>query len=187
MTEMEFDMAATLTIRIDEALKADAEEFFDEIGMNMTTAVTCFFKKCLAVGEIPFKLGKMSKHARLLAALHEAEEVANDPNAPTCTDPDKLEEFLLMKYGVRKTSRYKKSLKKMLKRGKDIKKLTNVVLKLANGEQLPPQYKDHPLSGDLAGLRDCHIENDWVLLYEIKDNLLILSLADTGTHSDLGL
>ncbi|MCQ2173466.1 MAG: type II toxin-antitoxin system YafQ family toxin [Bacteroidales bacterium] len=75
----------------------------------------------------------------------------------------------------------------MLKRGKDIKKLTNVVLKLANGEQLPPQYKDHPLSGDLAGLRDCHIENDWVLLYEIKDNLLILSLADTGTHSDLGL
>ena len=92
-----------------------------------------------------------------------------------------------MKYGVRKTSRYKKSLKKMLKRGKDIKKLTHVVLKLANGEQLPPQYKDHPLSGDLAGLRDCHIENDWVLLYEIKDNLLILSLADTGTHSDLGL
>ena len=92
-----------------------------------------------------------------------------------------------MKYGVRKTSRYKKGIKKMLKRGKDIKKLTNVVLKLANGEQLPPQYKDHPLSGDLAGLRDCHIENDWVLLYEIKDNLLILSLADTGTHSDLGL
>ena len=92
-----------------------------------------------------------------------------------------------MKYGVRKTLRYKKSIKKMLKRGKDIKKLTEVVLKLANGEQLPPQYKDHPLSGDLAGLRDCHIENDWVLLYEIKDNLLILSLADTGTHSDLGL
>ena len=87
-------MAATLTIRMDEALKADAEEFFDEIGMNMTTAVTCFFKKCLAVGEIPFKLGKMNKHARLLAALREAEDVANDPNAPTCTDPDKLEEFL---------------------------------------------------------------------------------------------
>ena len=92
-----------------------------------------------------------------------------------------------MKYGVRTTSRYKKSIKKMLKRGKDIKKLTEVVLKLANGEQLPPQYKDHPVSGDLAGLRDCHIENDWVLLYEIKDNLLIRSLADTGTHSDLGL
>lgn len=88
-------MAATLTIRMDEGLKAEAEEFFDEIGMNMTTAVTCFFKKCLAVGEIPFKLGTVNKHARLLAALREAEEVANDPNAPTCTDPNKLEEFLL--------------------------------------------------------------------------------------------
>ena len=88
-------MATTLTIRIDEALKADAEEFFDEIGMNMTTAVTCFFKKCLDAGEIPFKLGRMSRRARLLAAIREAEEVANDPNAPTCTDPDKLEEFML--------------------------------------------------------------------------------------------
>ena len=88
-------MATTLTIRMEEGLKAEAEEFFDEIGMNMTTAVTCFFKKCLAVGEIPFKLGAMNKHARLLAALREAEEVANDPNAPTCTDPNKLEKFLL--------------------------------------------------------------------------------------------
>ena len=94
MTEMEYNMATTLTIRMDEALKADAEEFFDEIGMNMTTAVTCFFKKCLAVGEIPFKLGKMSKHARIMAAIKEADEVARDPNAPRCTDLNKLDEFL---------------------------------------------------------------------------------------------
>ena len=92
-----------------------------------------------------------------------------------------------MKYGVRKTSRYKKSLKKMLKRGKDIKKITAVVRMLANGEVLPPQYKDHPLVNNLAGFRDCHIENDWVLLYKIQDNILILTLADTGTHSDFGL
>ena len=88
-------MATTLTIRMDENLKAEAEEFFDEIGMNMTTAVTCFFKKCLAAGEIPFKLGKMSKRARLLAAYEEAKAVANDPNAPTCDDPDKIKEFML--------------------------------------------------------------------------------------------
>ena len=92
-----------------------------------------------------------------------------------------------MKYNIRQTSRYKKSLKLMLKRGKDIKKITKVVRMLAKGETLPPQYKDHPLIGDYAGSRDCHIENDWVLIYKIKDNLLILSLADTGTHSDLGL
>ena len=92
-----------------------------------------------------------------------------------------------MKYGVRLTSRYKKSLKKMLKRGKDIKKIVAVVEMLAKGETLPPKYKDHALVGDLVGLRDCHIENDWVLLYQIKNDLLILILADTGTHSDLGL
>ena len=88
-------MTTSLTIRLDNELKADAEEFFEEIGMNMTTAVTCFLKKCLATGEIPFKLGKMSKHAKLLAALKETEEVANDPNAPTCTDISKLKEFML--------------------------------------------------------------------------------------------
>ena len=92
-----------------------------------------------------------------------------------------------MKYGVRKTSRYKKSLKRMLKRGKDISKIVEVVRILAMGETLPPQYKDHALSGDLAGLRDCHVENDWVLFYKIQENILILTLVDTGTHSDLGL
>ena len=80
---------------MDETLKADAEEFFDEIGMNMTTAITCFFKKCLAVGEIPIKLARQNKRERLLAAIKEANEVANNPTAPTCTDPDKLEEFML--------------------------------------------------------------------------------------------
>ena len=92
-----------------------------------------------------------------------------------------------MKYGVRKTSRYKKSLKRMLKRGKDISKIVDVVRILATGETLPPQYRDHALSGDLAGLRDCHVENDWVLFYKIEDNILILTLVDTGTHADLGI
>ncbi len=88
-------MTTTLTIRMDDALKADAEDFFDDIGMNLTTAITCFFKKCLATGEIPFTLSRQSRHDRLLAALKEAQEVETDPNAPTCTDPDKLEEFML--------------------------------------------------------------------------------------------
>jgi len=92
-----------------------------------------------------------------------------------------------MKYGVRQTTRFKKSVKRMLKRGKDREKLRKVVEMLAMGETLPAQYRDHALTGDLIGLRDCHIENDWVLLYEIRGDLLILTLADTGTHSDLGL
>ena len=91
-----------------------------------------------------------------------------------------------MKYGIRKTSRYRKSLKKMLRRGKDIRKISAVVRMLAMGETLPPQYRDHALSGDLEGLRDCHIENDWVLFYfYTTTGKLILTLSDTGTHSDL--
>ena len=91
-----------------------------------------------------------------------------------------------MKYAIRQTSRYKKSLKKMLKRGKDINKITAVVRTLAMEETLPPQHKDHALSGDLEGLRDCHIENDWILFYFYStDGELILTLTDTGSHSDL--
>ena len=92
-----------------------------------------------------------------------------------------------MKYGIRKTSRYRKSLKRMLRRGKDIEKIADVVRMLANGETLPPQFKDHALTGNLAGLRDCHVENDWVLLYYVEESVLVLVLADTGTHSDLSL
>lgn len=92
-----------------------------------------------------------------------------------------------MKYTVKTTSRFRKSLKTMLKRGKDGNKLVAVVRLLATGVPLPPSCRDHALSGRLTGLRDCHIENDWVLLYFIRDDILVLTLADTGTHSDLSL
>ena len=91
-----------------------------------------------------------------------------------------------MKYRVFKTKRFRKNLKKMLRRGKDVNKINDVILKLARGETLPPKCRDHALSGDLDGLRDCHIENDWVLFYFYTTNgELILTLTDTGTHSDL--
>lgn len=90
-----------------------------------------------------------------------------------------------MKFEVVKLTRFRKNLKKMLRRGKDISKLEAVVSILARGEPLPAKYKDHALTGDLTGLRDCHIENDWLLLYYIEDNVLVLTLTDTGTHSDL--
>ena len=88
-------MTTSLTIRMDNTLKSEAEDFFEDIGMNLTTAITCFFKKCLADGEIPFKLTRPRKEARLLSALEEAKSVARDPAAPTCNDPDKIEEFMV--------------------------------------------------------------------------------------------
>ena len=89
-------MTTTLTIRMDDTLKADAEDFFEDIGMNMTTAITCFFKKCLAVGEIPFKLGRKKTPREItLEAFEEAKRIAHDPKTPRCSDPAKLRDFLL--------------------------------------------------------------------------------------------
>jgi len=90
-----------------------------------------------------------------------------------------------MKYKVVRTSQFKKSLKKILKRGKNLDELECVVLMLANGKTLPAKYKDHALVGDMLGLRDCHVQNDWVLLYTRQDDILVLTLVRTGTHADL--
>jgi len=90
-----------------------------------------------------------------------------------------------MKYTVRRTKKFRKELKKMLKRGADLDKLETVVNVLAAGEALPPQYRDHALTGDLEGTRDCHITPDWLLLYRIENDVLVLTLTRTGSHSDL--
>ena len=90
-----------------------------------------------------------------------------------------------MKYAVRQTTKFRKELKKMLRRGADRSKLSAVVKMLAQGEPLPPQYHDHALTGDMAGTRDCHITPDWLLLYRIENDVLVLTLTRTGTHADL--
>ncbi len=83
------------------------------------------------------------------------------------------------------TTSFKKDLKRVQKRGKDLNKLMAVIELLRNQTPLPPKYKDHSLSGKYAGYRDCHIEPDWILVYRIENNQLQLILAYTGTHSDL--
>ena len=76
-------------------------------------------------------------------------------------------------------------MKRAQKRGYDIGLLTEVIRKLAAAEPLPAKNKDHPLSGDYAGCRECHITPDWLLIYETTDKELVLYLLRTGTHSDL--
>ena len=90
-----------------------------------------------------------------------------------------------MKYEIIRTTRFRKELRKMLRRGADIAKLETVVNILASGEPLPPQYHDHALTGDMEGTRDCHITPDWLLIYRINGNVLTLTLTRTGTHADL--
>ena len=88
-------------------------------------------------------------------------------------------------YAVKPTSRFQKDLKKAQKRGLDMALLTAVIKKLAAGEELPPRNRDHALIGDYAGCRECHIQPDWLLIYEVEQEELFLYLIRTGTHSDL--
>ena len=90
-----------------------------------------------------------------------------------------------MKYEIARTTQFKKDYKLAKKRGLDISLLKDVITKLANGETLPPEYHDHGLSGNWSGHRECHILPDWLLIYRIDNDVLVLTLTRTGTHSDL--
>lgn len=91
----------------------------------------------------------------------------------------------MIKYEIQRTSQFKKDFKLAVKRGCNIEKLQNAVTILASGETLPDEYRDHPLRGNYGGYRECHIEPDWLLVYKISENVLVLTLYRTGTHSDL--
>ena len=90
-----------------------------------------------------------------------------------------------MKYEVKFTTQFKKDLKLAKKQGKELDKLFDVVNILADGGALDARFRDHELSGNYKGTRECHIEPDWLLIYEIRNEVLVLMLYRLGTHSDL--
>jgi mRNA interferase YafQ len=82
-----------------------------------------------------------------------------------------------------RTTQFKKDVKRAEKRGKDLSELKVVLDLLIEGKPLPPEYKDHPLRGNFAGSRDCHIQPDWILIYTLIETPVCFER--TGTHSDL--
>lgn len=92
-----------------------------------------------------------------------------------------------MKYEIIMTSAFKKELKNLKKRNKDLSKLTEIVNKLANDEKLDLKKRDNSLVNNLRfqNCRECHIEPDWLLVYKKNYDELILFLIETGLHSDL--
>lgn len=86
---------------------------------------------------------------------------------------------------VKFTTAYKKSYKRMKKRGLDISLLENVIDALRQGKMLDEKYRDHELKGKLKGFRECHVQPDWLLIYLIENDILTLTLVDTGSHADL--
>lgn len=83
------------------------------------------------------------------------------------------------------TNQYKKDFIKIKKQGLNIEKLKKVILDLSENKKLDPIYKDHSLLGKYKGLRECHIEPDWLLIYRIDNNTLELILTRTGSHANL--
>ena len=92
-----------------------------------------------------------------------------------------------MKYKIDYSNKFKKQYKKIKKQGKDLNKLFFVIEKLANGEKLDEKYRDHLLKDDkiFKNCHECHIEPDWLLVYKIQEDQLILLLFATGSHSEL--
>lgn len=83
------------------------------------------------------------------------------------------------------TTKFKRDYKLAIKRHLDIDLLDDIIRALSRGETLPEKNKDHELSGNWAGHRECHIQPDWLLVYRIDDDILVLTLTRTGTHSDI--
>ena len=90
-----------------------------------------------------------------------------------------------IKYTVKTTSQFKKDYKLAMKRNLNISLLKEVVALLSMGEKLPEKYRDHALTGNWVGHRECHILPDWLLIYRIENDILVLTLSRTGSHSDL--
>ena len=88
-------------------------------------------------------------------------------------------------YRVKFTTAYKKHYRLMKKRGLDLTLLDQVVDMLRQGKKLDEKYHDHGLSGKFRGFRECHIQPNWLLIYLTEDDILTLTLIDTGTHADL--
>ncbi|MBC5756446.1 MULTISPECIES: type II toxin-antitoxin system YafQ family toxin [Blautia] len=91
----------------------------------------------------------------------------------------------MTRYEIKNTTQFKKDYKLARRRGLNMDLLKDVVTRLANGEPLDPRHKDHPLSGEWSGHRECHIQPDWLLIYRYENDILVLALTRTGTHSDL--
>ncbi len=84
-----------------------------------------------------------------------------------------------------RSTQFKKDLKKVIKQGKELKKLQKVITELQRKKQLPNNNHDHFLTGIWQGYRECHVSPDWLLIYKIEQQLKLLRLARTGSHSDL--
>ena len=175
-----------INIRMDADLKRQFEAFCADMGMTMTTAFNVFARKAVREYRIPFEISGDVPNAETVEAIQEVKRMKADPSlGKTYSNVDQMMEELLADVYIRPTTKFQKDLKRVKKRGFDISLLTDIIKKLAAGEPLPEKNREHQLYGDYTGCRECHITPDWLLIYEVDGDELILYLTRTGSHSDL--
>ena len=169
------------SISIDADVKAQAQALFADFGLDLSTAINIFLRQSIRENCIPFSIQREVPNADTIAAMREADDMVNHPEQYGRPE----EGFGGMKYDVRMSARFKKDMKLVQKRGYDQRLIFEVIELLANGMKLDEKYKDHLLTGDYGGFRECHITPDWLLVYQYREQELLLLLSRTGTHSDL--
>ena len=167
-------MATTtnLNIRTEKSVKEAAEGIFAELGLNMTTAVNMFLRQTIRENGIPFSLKLSTPNEVTAAAIEEGRKLAADPNVKGYTNLEELspKEEVFFEAGEEAGKRYR---------------LLYAIGVLAEGKKLDQKYRDHVLGGSYAGCRECHIEPDWLLVYEVLDETVVLMLYRLGSHSEL--
>ena len=176
---------ATLNMRVDPSVKEEAERVYAQFGMNLTDAVNVFLHKSIMEGGLPFDLRQPRFNAETELAMQGVLPLPvtrprhKRSRMSMMSEPQRGQRALVM------TSQFKKDLKRARKRGLPIKELEAVIDLILTGEVLPPQRRDHLLTGDYAGFRECHIRPDWLLIYLDEPEICVVTAIRTGSHSDL--
>ena len=173
-------------ISLDADLKKASQELYADLGMDLTTAVTIFLKQSLRVQGLPFIVTRENPNAETVTALNEYYEMKAHPEKYKrySSFRDAINE-VLGDAQYRPVQSFQERFETHKKRGLDFDLLEEVVDQLAKCVPLPEKNRDHALTGDYIGFRECHVAPDWLLIYRVEDEELELFLFRTGTHSDL--
>lgn len=181
---------ANVTISLSDSDKENFSKFCDSVGLSISAAMNVFVKKTLQIGKIPFSIGtdEEKPNRATIKAMKEGEKLIQKIREGKIKPYDDIEKMWedLDKWNIQPIIQVdsKKNIS-LQKRGLNIDLLKDVVKILVDGQVLPEIYKDHELTGNWIGHRECHIQNDWLLIYKKIEDILVLELTRTGTHSDL--
>lgn len=181
-----------ISIKTDEKTKKEAQKLFKDLGLNLSTAINIFLKQAIKEKGIPFYINSLPENSELDQAFKEVRQIKKNPsNYKSYSSSKEMFKDVLgekkekYKYSIILTRKFKKHLKTLKKQKKDLNLLKNVISTLAKREKLPPKNKDRKLVNNYDGARECHITPDWLLIYEIVEDKLILILLASGSHSEL--